>query len=172
MICRTTKKVNRVLDCAKEKLYDRLVIFSIIVLSLILFVFVYSQYRYFYKVDDVTFTVWKKWGGYCYITPYRYWGLSAPENDYIKARNVGKVHIFINNRDSSLLIFNYSSHDVYSNDIECVFSNFKFQHFKVKSNTGEDIMDWEIKSGEYRDSLSCIDIDIMHMKVWIKEIRR
>ncbi len=155
-----------------EKLYDRLLIFSIIVLSLILFVFVYSQYRYFYKVDDVTFTVWKKWGGYCYITPYIYLGLTAPKDDYIKARNVGAVHIFINNKDSSLLIFNYIRNDCYTNEIECVFSNFKYQHFKVKSNTGEDIMDWEMKLGEYRDSLSYIDIDIMFMKVWIKEMPR
>lgn len=143
---------------------------SFIILSIILLIFVYMEYRQFYRVDDMTFTVWRKYGGYCYITPYRYWGLSAPENDYIKARNVGAVHIFINNKDSSLLIFNYLINDCYSNDIECVFQNFKHQHFKVKNNTMEDITNWQIKSLEYRDSLSCIDIDILHMNVKIKEI--
>ena len=50
---------------------------SIVVITLI---FIFLQYRHFYQINAITFTVWKKWGGKCYITPYPYLGFVTIQN--------------------------------------------------------------------------------------------
>lgn len=79
--------------------------------ALLLFVFgisgaiiTYQQYRHFYTFAGHDFTVWKRWGGTCYLMPYKYKGLSLPETDYMTLSNVGDATIFIK-PDSSLVIF-------------------------------------------------------------------
>jgi cytoskeletal protein RodZ len=40
-----------------------LIFIMLVVFSAVLLVFVWNQYRHFYQVDSMTFTVGKKWGG-------------------------------------------------------------------------------------------------------------
>ena len=39
------------------------------------------------------------------MTPYRYWGITTPKDNYIRMSNVGDVFIYI--QQDTLLIFNY-----------------------------------------------------------------
>lgn len=77
----------------------------------------------------MTFTVWKKGGGYCYVTPYRYWGMSTPKNNYIRMSNVGDAVIYI--QQDTLLIFNYSTNEGYNNEVNCHLSDYHYRHFTV-----------------------------------------
>jgi surface polysaccharide O-acyltransferase-like enzyme len=97
----------------------------LIVLCIVISLFFLFQYRHFYEVNDITFTIWKTKNG-CYITPYRYLGLTLPQNDYIKTGNLGEVLIAID-KDTTLLIFN----DCYTDGIsvECVLSKYRYQYF-------------------------------------------
>lgn len=137
-----------------------------VALSIGIVVFFFCQFRHFYQVDNMTFTVWKKWGGYCYVTPYRYWGLFTPRGDYIKMPNVGNINIYIDN-DSTLLIFNESTNDGICNDVECHFYTYKFKHFYLDSLSSlEETRLFEMKRVGYRQTLPFIDISPRSM--WVE----
>lgn len=98
-----------------------------ILIILILLLVVEFQYRHFYKVGNMDFTFWKTGKG-CYIMPYKYWGVTIPKDNYMKAPNKGGVIIFIG-EDTTLYIFpdfvSYSGVDT----IECNLSLYKYKHF-------------------------------------------
>lgn len=137
-----------------------------VALSIGAVVFFFCQFRHFYQVDNMTFTVWKKWGGYCYVTPYRYWGLFTPKRDYIKMSNVGNINIYLD-KDSTLLIFNESTNDGICNDVECHLHTYKFKHFYLDSlSSMEETRLFEMKRVEYRQTLPFIDISPRSM--WVE----
>lgn len=51
-------------------------------------------YRTFYVINEVELTVWKTYKG-CYITPYKYWGVLPPKDNYLRISNIGIADIFI-----------------------------------------------------------------------------
>ena len=98
-------------------------------LRLSLLVFIYTQYRNFYTVNDVTFTVWKRYGGYCYIMPYRYLGVTKPKSDYIIASNIGAICVYID-KDSTLIIYD----DAYrERGIKCNTASSKWNYVEEPS---------------------------------------
>lgn len=143
----------------------------ILILTIVLLIFTWKQYRHFYQVGDVTFTVWKRPGGYCYITPYRYWGLSIPKENYIKAANLGEVNFYID-KSSTLLIFNeHSAIGCPDNSIECHFDKYNYKQFELSSTAlEEDIKLWETKRRNLRDRLPFFEIDIRWMNAEIGNI--
>lgn len=142
----------------------------ILILTIVLLIFTWKQYRHFYQVGDVTFTVWKRPGGYCYITPYRYWGLSIPKENYIKAANLGEVNFYID-KNSTLLIYNYYVHIGRNNCIECHFDKYNYKQFELSSTASEeDIKLWETKRRDLRDRLPFFEIDIKWMNAEIGNI--
>ena len=60
-------------------------------------------YWTFYIINEVEFTVWKTYKG-CYITPYKYWGVLPPEDNYLRISNIGTADIFIC-KDKTLCVF-------------------------------------------------------------------
>jgi len=134
----------------------------IIILFIILSIFIWTQYRHFYRVADLTFTVWKRTDGYCYITPYAYWGFSSPKDDYIRASNIGQIDIYIDN-DSTLLVFNSYHHLEYKNEIECYLRKYKYRHFEASPSYNDK--SWELKRIKYRNNLPFIEINIREMNV-------
>lgn len=82
---------------------------------------IFQQYRHFYTFSGYTFTVWKRWGGTCYIMPYKHTSLSLPDKDYLTVSNVGYLTVFLK-PDSSLIIF-----DGLNNDLKTHFQDYKFQ---------------------------------------------
>ena len=87
-----------------------------------------SQYRHFYNVGNMTFTVWKTGNGYCYITPYKYWSVTIPNTNYIRVPNLGGVNIFIL-KDSTLVIFQEFIYEKGTEFTECVLSDYKYRFY-------------------------------------------
>lgn len=98
----------------------------IIIFCIMSLIFVWFQFRHFYTVNDITFSVWKTKNG-CYITPYRYLGFSLPKKNYINISNIGSLTIFVENK-STLLIFHDRTDDGLKN-INCNLKNFDYQEF-------------------------------------------
>ena len=85
------------------------------------------QRRDFHTVGDMTFTFWKTPRG-CYITPYKYWGLTVPRNNYMIAENLGGAIILIA-EDSMLYIFPIQTHIRGTDTITVNLSSYKYKYF-------------------------------------------
>jgi hypothetical protein len=104
-----------------------MVLFTIATPVLLLFIF--FQYRHFYRVGDMDFTFWKTGNG-CYIIPYRYWGLTIPKTNYMRASNLAGVVIFIG-EESKLYIFPEITYVVGGDTIEMNLSSYKYEYYPV-----------------------------------------
>jgi len=145
-------------------------------------IFLLFQNRQFCKVDDVTFTIFKTRNG-AYVIPYRYYGFSAPKEDYIRTSNTGSLVIFVDD-NSMLLIFNDKGYSKDGNWIEICFRNYKYQYFppivslewennrllgeKSLEQHFEEIDLLEKKRKTYADNLPYIFIDMRWMKISTK----
>lgn len=133
---------------------------------LAMFVFVWSQFRHFYIVNNISFTVWKRVGGYCYVIPGRYYSLKKPKKDYIRVSNVGSLLICLKN-DSSLVLFNnrYIDNDsVYIN-----FKNYKFEYYSPNSRSIDEIKKWDEMRSVNRRNLPFLEVDIREMSAVIDD---
>lgn len=138
--------------------------FFIIITTLAILVFVWSQYRHFYIVNNKPFTVWKKVGGYCYITPDRYYSFKNPTKNYIRASNVGSLLICLKN-DSTLVIFNnrYIDNDsVYIN-----LKNYRFEYYSPNPRSLDDIKVWDKRRESCMKKFPYLEIDIREISVII-----
>ena len=133
----------------------------IIIISLFLLLWIWGQSRNFYTVNNITFTVWKRFGGYCYITPYKYYGVTKPKNDYIIASNSGGIYVYIA-KDSTLIIYD----NAYAiRGIECNFSSFKWHHLKNPSPYDRN---FAFKRDSLYGNLPTLDVDIRNSCARIK----
>ncbi|MBP8763541.1 hypothetical protein SDC9_155184 [bioreactor metagenome] len=140
--------------------------FFITIMVLAMFVFVWSQFRHFYIVNNISFTVWKRVGGYCYVIPGRYYSLKKPKKDYIRVSNVGSLLICLKN-DSSLVLFNnrYIDNDsVYIN-----FKNYKFEYYSPNSRSIDEIKKWDEMRSVNRRNLPFLEVDIREMSAVIDD---
>ena len=131
--------------------------FFITIMVLAMFVFVWSQFRHFYIVNNISFTVWKRVGGYCYV---------KPKKDYIRVSNVGSLLICLKN-DSSLVLFNnrYIDNDsVYIN-----FKNYKFEYYSPNSRSIDEIKKWDEMRSVNRRNLPFLEVDIREMSAVIDD---
>ena len=121
----------------------------VIVSILMIFVLLFSLFPYekhYYKVNNITFTLYIKFGGKCYIMPYEYTGIFAPNQDYIEINKTDNILICIE-KDSYFVIFEEQSQTGEPN-ITYHFNNYKCKIFKEKdyqSNT------------DYRRNLELLD---------------
>jgi hypothetical protein len=88
---------------------------------------IFFQYRHFYKVGCVDFTFWKTGNG-CYITPYKYYGVTIPKDNYMKAGNLGGTIIFVG-EDTTLYIFPIHPYYRGADTIECNLPLYKYKYF-------------------------------------------
>lgn len=140
--------------------------FFITLMVIAMFVFIWSQFRHFYIVNNVSFTVWKRVGGYCYVIPGRYYSLKKPKKDYIRVSNVGSLLICLKN-DSSLVLFNnrYIDNDsVYIN-----FKNYKFEYYSPNSRSIDEIKKWDEMRNVNRRNLPFLEVDIREMSAVIDD---
>lgn len=140
--------------------------FFITIMVFAMFVFVWSQFRHFYIVNNISFTVWKRVGGYCYVMPGRYYSLKKPKKDYIRVSNVGSLLICLKN-DSSLVLFNnrYIDNDsVYIN-----FKNYKFEYYSPNFRSIDEIKKWDEMRELNRRNLPFLEVDIREMSAVIDD---
>jgi sugar-specific transcriptional regulator TrmB len=70
---------------------------AIIILMFLLFIW-YAEKRSIYKVaEDKYITIWKTLNNVCYITPYKYYGIFWPSDNYIKTTNDNYLVLFLSN---------------------------------------------------------------------------
>lgn len=75
----------------------------LIILSATIF---YDQSRSYYCLDDGNcITVWKRFGGDCYIIPGKYYGLNQPNGEHLLADNFQYISMFFNEEKPSTIIF-------------------------------------------------------------------
>ncbi len=127
---------------------------------------VWKQYRHFYKVNDITFTVWKQWGGDCYITPYPYIGITSPKKNYIKTTNSAEFFMYIS--PDSLFIFSYLTS---KDKLDCNLPNYKYQEYPLKIGSGiKKFKTWGNIVDKYQNlKLPYIYIDVKENYARIRE---
>lgn len=64
-----------------------------------------GESRKFYCIDNRCITVWKTYGGTCYVIPRKYYGLIAPHDNFIKTQNTGDITIFWSKELPNHIIF-------------------------------------------------------------------
>lgn len=139
----------------------------IMILSIIVISFIWTEYRHFYNIKNMTFTVWKKSNGKCYITPYRYWGLKLPSKNYIIVPNLGSITFCI--KEDSLIIFNEGCSECSANEnenFECHLTNYKYSY--IESEDYEYIRKMRRK---YLENFPYISIAIDELYVFDKKDR-
>lgn len=155
----------------------------IAIIIMLLSFFIWKQYRHFYRVDNIVFTVWKTSTGYCYITPYMYFGVFIPQDNFIKVSNAANTHIYVKDA-STLVVFNQEYNNGAQNDIECHFTKFKClylpppQHleFRNELELSESKIEeyfkneqlWKEKWEICEKTMSGISLDIRNMNVSTK----
>ena len=86
------------------------IVFRIIGLLLILLhlscTFYLLEYKFYYTVEDVTFTFWNTSNG-CYIMPYKYTGLLFPKDNYLIVSPLDYIDIFVG--DDIIYVFSQDS---------------------------------------------------------------
>ena len=102
----------------------------------VLLIFIFFQYRHFYKVGDMDFTFWKTGNG-CYIMPYKYFGLTIPQDNFMKAANMGGAVIFIG-EESTLHIFPEFCYTSGADKIEINLSSYKYEYYPFRKGWGID----------------------------------
>lgn len=105
----------------------------------------------------MTFTVWKRVGGPCYIMPYQYKGIFAPTTDYIPAPNYGAIMILVE-EDSTLIVYD---DDSVKGKIECHFRDNKKWKYIPSPEKDENDEAYSKGRREHLYRLPYIEINIL-----------
>ena len=146
----------------------------IVCIALLLCLLYYNLYQkrliFYNNSHKVCFTVWKRWGGQCYIIPGAYYSLFTPTENYIKTWNGNGVTI-IWGKDLKY-------HFAYCNRFGDNYATLHFNSIKVKYYTDIDkfekdyYKDGKIKPGfgemliDIPDRWVSIDGEILHHNIF------
>lgn len=124
-------------------------------------------YRTFYVINEVEFTVWKTYKG-CYITPYKYWGVLPPEDNYLRISNIGTADVFIC-KDKTLCVFIDPQSDGATETVcklkSCQYYSYGTDDKEVLKRSKDWVERWE----KYQSIYPYITIDARVMKIEINE---
>ena len=121
-------------------------------------------YRTFYIINEVEFTVWKTYKG-CYITPYKYWGVLPPKDNYLRISNIGIADIFIC-KDKTLCVFIDPQSD---GATETVCTRPRRRPCSGDKEVLKRSKDWVEEWKKYQSIYPYITIDARVMKIEINE---
>jgi hypothetical protein len=95
-----------------RKLFFR--IGALVSLLYLLFIIFFS--KQVYRIEHNKFiTVWKRFGGDCYIMPYRYYGLILPNDNYIKTDNASQFQFYFLENSPNVIVIRTSNKYVFKN---------------------------------------------------------
>ena len=144
----------------KKSLLLGLCIFAYVLFSVI-------WYRTFYVINEVEFTVWKTYKG-CYITPYKYWGVLPPKDNYLRISNIGTADIFIC-KDKTLCVF-IDPHSDGATETVCKLKSCQYYSY---STDDKEVLkrskDWVEEWKKYQSIYPYITIFARVMKIEINE---
>lgn len=88
----------------------------------------YDQSRSFFKATNGKYiTMWKRWGGTCYLIPGKYYGIIKPSDGYIETRNRNEYIDFLwfTNGSNHLLYYGNVEDKIYNvNKADFIISNY------------------------------------------------
>lgn len=73
--------------------------------------FIWSdQSRSFFKATNGEYiTMWKRWGGTCYLIPGKYYGVTKPSDGYVETANLADLTIYYSNKLPNLILLRKES---------------------------------------------------------------
>ena len=93
---------------------------SVILVAIICVLFVwYDQSRSFFRAANGEYiTMWKRYGGICYLIPGKYYGVVKPRDGYIETRNKNEYidFLWLNNKPNDLLYYGNVNDKIYNKD--------------------------------------------------------
>jgi hypothetical protein len=74
----------------------------------------FDQSRTFFKAANGAYiTMWKRYGGTCYLIPGKYFGVTKPSDGYIETDNLNDLTIYYSNKLPNLILLRKESHNNY-----------------------------------------------------------
>ena len=102
-----------------------LVLLVISVVTISILVIAETQQRHFQKVGVYDFTIYDHCG---YVLPYKYYGLSKPTENYIKASRRGGILLYVA-PDSTIYVFPRLTYIAEANNTEFHLHKYKYSFF-------------------------------------------
>lgn len=124
-------------------------------------------YRNFYIINEVEFTVWKTSNGCCYITPYKYWGVLPPKDNYLRISNIGSADIFIC-KGKTLCVF-IDPHSDCATDAICKLKSCRYYSYSAMGDEEElkRCIDFEEEWEKYQSIYPYLAIDARYRQIEI-----
>lgn len=108
-----------------KKILKILIILVCVIAGLFLW---FDQSRSFFKATNGEYiTMWKRWGGTCYLIPGKYYGVTKPSDGYIETRNKNEYVDFLwfTNKSNHLLYYGNTEDKIYNtNKTDFIISNY------------------------------------------------
>ncbi len=83
------------------------IIFVFVLFFIAIIIWLFECRKFYFLGDENCVTVWKTFGGKCYIIPYRYYGVFKPNGSYIVTTNNANIDmIWMDKSDSIIFLSN------------------------------------------------------------------
>lgn len=137
-------------------------ILILVIIIGVLFIW-YDQSRSFFKATNGEYiTMWKRYGGTCYLISGKYYGITKPNDGYIETNNFANLTIYYSNKLPNYILIRKESNDNYivSNPInkEYLFDDYTSNREKYKRilyNEGE------VRFSDIKKGASLLSINIL-----------
>ncbi|MCJ8155561.1 hypothetical protein MKJ01_17530 [Chryseobacterium sp. SSA4.19] len=86
-----------------RKIFKILIVLVCVIAGLF---FWFDQSRSFFKATNGKYiTMWKRYGGTCYLIHGKYYGITKPNDNYIETKNTASVDFIWNDKNSKYVLF-------------------------------------------------------------------
>lgn len=86
-----------------KKIFKILIVLVCFIAGLFLW---FDQSRSFFKATNGEYiTMWKRYGGTCYLIPGKYYGVTKPSDGYVETKNSASGDFIWNDIDSKYILF-------------------------------------------------------------------
>lgn len=118
-----------------RKIFKILIVLVCVIAGLFLW---FDQSRSFFKATNGEYiTMWKRYGGTCYLIPGKYYGITKPKDGYVETLNLGYLTIYYSDKLPKLILLRKESNYDYrvSNPInkKYLFEDYISNKEKYKS---------------------------------------
>lgn len=90
-----------------KKIFKILIVLVCVIAGLFLW---FDQSRTFFKATNGEYiTMWKRYGGTCYLIPGKYYGITKPKDGYVETSNLGYLTVYYSDKLPNLILLNKES---------------------------------------------------------------
>lgn len=131
-----------------------------ITITAVLFIW-YDQSRSFFKATNGEYiTMWKRYGGICYLIPGKYYGITKPNNNYVETENKNEYVDFLwfNNKSNYLLYSGNVTDKIYNTDN----ADFRIINYLNDKQTNDSLfMEKKGHYSHYKKGVARLGINIL-----------